>query len=116
MLIQVSLMLPYLLRLRMESISPALKGVQFRCGGQYIPEQNTKRTVVSAQFDAPTSPELKPQLIPAKPASGSPAQTHKSPDSLVSCGNTASGRRGSDKGTGKSFHIHGKEHQHFLGQ
>lgn len=63
MLIQVSLALPYLLRLPNGDYPTGAEGGTISLREQYIPEQNTKRTVVSAQFDAPTSSELKQQLI-----------------------------------------------------
>ena len=62
MLIQVSLVLPYLLRLPNGVYPTGAEGGMLSLREQYVAEQNTKRTVVSAEFDAPAFLDLKPQF------------------------------------------------------
>ncbi len=62
MLVHVSFMLPYLLRLPSGPYSTGAEGGTVYLREEYVAQQNTKRTTVSSEFDAPAALELERHL------------------------------------------------------
>lgn len=63
MLVKVLLVLPYLLRLPNGAYPTDAEGRIIYLLEQYLPEHSTKRTTVSAEFDAPAGGGLEQQLV-----------------------------------------------------